>query len=80
MSSVTEPSVPRIACPFQMAWAITFIGMVVCVPRFMRRISRICSGMVSTGWVKTLKPEMMNEPLWNVPETGTQPMGKELEV
>jgi hypothetical protein len=36
--------------------------------------------MVSTGWVKTLKPEMMNEPLWNVPETGTQPMGKELEV
>jgi hypothetical protein len=63
-----------------MAWVITFIGRVVCVPRFMRRISMICSGMVSTGWVNVLKPDMMKEPLWNVPETGMQPRGKELVV
>jgi hypothetical protein len=80
MSSVTEPSVPRIACPSQMAWAITFIGRVVCVPQFMRHILMICSGMVSTGWVNILKPEIMKEPLSNVPEMGMQPRGKELVV
>ena len=61
MSSVMEPSVPIIACPSQMAWAITFIGMVVCVPRFIRRIAKMCSGIVSTGWVIVLKLEVMNE-------------------
>jgi hypothetical protein len=35
--------------------------------------------MVSMGWVNVLNPEMIKEPLWKEPETGTQPRGKELE-
>ena len=78
MSSLTDPSVPIIACPSQMAWAITFMGIVVCTPRFIRRISMICSGVLSTGLVKVRNPEVMKWPLWNVPEMGTQHRGNEL--
>ena len=43
MSPVTEPSVPMIACPSQMAWAMSAYGIVVLTPQFIIRISFICS-------------------------------------
>jgi hypothetical protein len=63
-----------------MAWAITFIGRVVCVPRFIRCISVMYAGSVLEGLVNMLNPDIIKEPLWKVPEMGTQPRGNELVV
>ena len=79
MSSFTDPSVPIMACPSQMACATIASGICCVMPRFMRLISMICSGGV---WVEEVvmvaKPVVTKCPAWKCPDMGMHPQGREM--
>ena len=57
-----DPSVPIMACPFHIAFAIDSFGTLVSTPRFMRLICLLMVGKLSGICSIVEKPLVMNSP------------------